>query len=357
MLISRDAKKRIGLLISVFVMVFAFRMLTLAKEPIDPEQEVTLTLFYKDQSVSIVGAEFQLYQAGDISESGTLELSGEFASYPVSLENLDSTGWKNLAETLTGYVRRDGILPVDEARTNEYGVLKFPGEQESLKPGLYLIVGKRHVQNGKVYTAEPFLAGIPDQNEALGEWAYDVTAIPKHENSSDDSGTVKRKVLKVWKDEGYTYKRPKEITVRLLKDGAVYDTVTLTEKEQWRYTWENLDSGYEWLVVEDNVKNYTVSTGKEGITFVVTNTYVPPKKDDSGGSDGGGGGNTPDKPEPSGNSGGSSETTTTLGEGEMPLASLPNLPQTGQLWWPVPLLVMAGLICVIVGCWMRKDHT
>ena len=31
----------------------------------------------------------------------------------------------------------------------------------------------------------------------------------------------------------------------------------------------------------------------------------------------------------------------------------PKLPQTGQLWWPVPLLVIAGLLFILAG-WRRK---
>ncbi len=30
------------------------------------------------------------------------------------------------------------------------------------------------------------------------------------------------------------------------------------------------------------------------------------------------------------------------------------LPQTGQLWWPVPMLVFAGLLCIVVGLIRRR---
>ena len=30
------------------------------------------------------------------------------------------------------------------------------------------------------------------------------------------------------------------------------------------------------------------------------------------------------------------------------------LPQTGQLWWPVPVLLLAGLLLVIIGTVMRS---
>ena len=31
------------------------------------------------------------------------------------------------------------------------------------------------------------------------------------------------------------------------------------------------------------------------------------------------------------------------------------LPQTGQLWWPVPLLICAGLGCIAVGLFRRRE--
>ena len=52
---------------------------------------------------------------------------------------------------------------------------------------------------------------------------------------------------------------------------------------------------------------------REGITFVVTNTYNE---------------NIPDKP-----------TTPTK----------PTLPKTGQLWWPVPILISVGLLFTVIG--------
>ena len=30
------------------------------------------------------------------------------------------------------------------------------------------------------------------------------------------------------------------------------------------------------------------------------------------------------------------------------------LPQTGQLWWPVPMLIFAGLLCIVVGLIRRR---
>ena len=50
---------------------------------------------------------------------------------------------------------------------------------------------------------------------------------------------MERRVLKIWKDD-IPQSRPKEIVIQLLKDGVIYDTVTLNAVNNWRYTWEKL---------------------------------------------------------------------------------------------------------------------
>ncbi len=318
-----------------------------ASESIDLDKDVTLTLIYKDDSKPVAGAGFEMYHVGNISEAGEFSLMGDFVKYPVSVDNLDTTGWRNLAITLNGYAQRDNLAPIDVAQTDKNGVLTFPAQMDALKPGLYLVTGDKHKQEQKIYTAEPFMAWLPDKNEVFEEWSYDVTAVPKHENKpgDSDSDTIKRKVLKVWNDTNHTNKRPKTVTVDLLQDGSVYETIALNAENNWRYSWNELSDEYTWTVVEKEPKDYQVSVGKEGITFVITNTYITPPDnpgddDDDGGGDDGGGGNDPD--------GSSPPADMTIIE-PIPAPTGNMLPQTGQLWWPVPLLIVAGLIFLIVG--------
>ena len=78
--------------------------------------------------------------------------------------------------------------------------------------------------------------------------------------------------MKVWEDDG-TEARPESVTVQLLRNGEVYDTVTLSDENGWSHTWTGLDKDDTWQVVEADVPDdYTVTVTREGITFVVTNT-------------------------------------------------------------------------------------
>ena len=221
---------------------------------------------------------------------------------------------------------RDGLQPLAEGKTDENGRLTFSG----LEPGLYLVTGEKHTTGGVTYTPEPFLVSLPGL-DGKDNWVYDVTADPKYGQEKEpggnpDGGTVRRKVLKVWEDDG-TEARPESVTVQLLRNGEVYDTVTLSEENGWSHTWTGLDKDDTWQVVEADVPDgYTVTVTREGITFVVTNTR---SKDN------------PDEPEP--------------GEEipEEPAPQGPALPQTGTLWWLVPLLACGGMALFLMG-WARR---
>ena len=175
---------------------------------------------------------------------------------------------------------------------------------------------------------------LPTQDLENNEWVYDVSANVKFGKTPvpDDGDTVTRKVLKVWDDDGAEDSRPQEITVELLRNGKVYDTVKLSEKNNWRYTWLDLDADARWSVTEKTVSGYTVSITREGITFVVTNTKKPDRTD------------TPDMPvNPSNPSKPSSPAK-------------PTLPQTGAVWWHVEALALSGLVFLILGALDRKTE-
>lgn len=320
--------KIIKAVLATMVILLALPLQALAAGRIDQNRDVSLTISYQDGKTPLVGAQFDLYLVATMDETGALTVTQTFEKYSIDLTGNDDAAWKAMASTLEGYVLRDSVTPTDSGKTDRNGKLSFPAGSGKLAPGLYLILGSRHRQNGVIYDAQPTMALLPVLDKETDEWHYDVTISTKHEShlepSNPDDDTVTRKVLKIWDDEGNENRRPKEITVQLLRDGKVYDTVTLNEANNWRYTWTDLSSEYKWIVVEKELENYTVTVTQAGITFVVTNTYKE---------------NTPEKP-----------TTPTTPS----TPSEPTLPQTGQLWWPVPILIAAGLLLVVIGLLRRR---
>lgn len=328
---------------------------------IDTERPVSLTLRCQKDNKTFSGAEFSLYRVADVSATARFTLTGDFQAYPVSLDQPDSAGWRALAETLAAYAARDGLTPLDSGKTGSDGVLKFPtDEQRTMLPGLYLVTGRPCVSGSYTYTPSPFLVSLPNLDRETDQWVYDESVEPKYtreNHGGGDSGgegsndtTVNRKVLKVWDDDGYETQRPEQIVVQLLRNGKVYRTAALNAENNWRYTWYNLDAGYDWQLVEETVpEGYTVSVSQDGITFVVTNTCQPDSPDNPDNPD------NPDQPENPGSpdspdvpEGPASKPPTT------PDGPKPSLPQTGALWWPVPVLAGSGMLLFTLG-WVRAQ--
>lgn len=284
----------------------------LAYSRIDVERETSLTVYFGDESTPFPGVPFEIYQVAQVSETARFTLTDTFAKYPITLDDLDSEGWRALAQTLEGFVTADGVEPFDAVQTNDQGRSVFP----SLSTGLYLVLGEQYHGNGNTYIPEPFLISLPHLDQSSDLWKYDPVANVKFEAIPDKVETVNRKVLKVWEDNGAQSQRPAQITVQLLGDRQVYDTVTLGQENNWQHQWTGLDAKIQWSVVEVDVpEEYTVSVSQEGTTFVMTNTR-------------------PDYP------------------GQPPEETLP---PTGLYWWPVPVLACAGLTLFLIG-WFRRNR-
>lgn len=280
---------------------------------IETDRPATLTISYQDGDQPIVGAQFGVFQIATVDAYGELTALEPYAHLDVQIRGENDEAWKNLTAQAELEILTNQIAPDSQGVTDEQGLLTFAG----LPHGLYLVMGLRHTQNGMIYETESFLVMLPGMDLENNVWNYDVVANTKHSSRPDTEGTVSRKVLKVWEDEGYENLRPTQIEVMLLRDGEIYETVIITPDEDgnWSYTWENLDADYEWTVVEKVIEGYTPEIDQEGITFVITNRY----------------GKTPPSP-----------------------PSPPDLPQTGQLWWPVPALLFLGLALVVIGLIRRR---
>lgn len=310
-------KKTCRCILALMLMVLVMLPISAyAAGSIDPARDVELTLLYQDKDTPLAGAKFSVYQVATVDESGELTVTETFKDFNVDIQGKDDAAWKELASTLEGYILRDGIQAADSGTTDQAGTLAFPTQGKKLAQGLYLVLGQRHTQDGYYYDTSPFMVMLPSQDTEANEWVYEVSVTPKQDASKipDEPTTITRKVLKVWNDAGSEGARPQEVVVDLLKDGKVYDTVTLNAQNNWRHTWSELDESSTWTVAERELSNYKVTVTQEGTTFVVTNTYssdVPVTPDEP----------TPDK----------------------------KLPQTGVLWWPVPVLACAGLAFLVIG--------
>lgn len=292
---------------------------------LDKPVSLTINHVYKqgDKSTPVTNVEFSMYLVAAMQPDGSLVPETAFRAYVTGGSAADWNAARDALAANPGVL--DSTAPADKAKTDKNGVAKFPSGSKTLTPGLYYIPGTKSQQKGYVYETSGFLVCLPNNaenvtgqrgvdGEAADGWVYHQTATLK---MTQTPGITDIRLVKIWKDSCHPARRPKSITVDLLCDGEKYDTITLPQDGKWEYTWKNLQANHDWTVSEARVTGYNNPTvSVEGNVIKLTNTC-----------------NRPDNP-----------------KGK-------KLPQTGQLWWPVPVLLMAGLTLVVIGLVRRREDS
>lgn len=270
--------------------------------------------YYADEQ-PISDAAFQIYPIGTL-ENNIILYNDVFSKYQLTTER--STTLPNL---LRDYIKRDQIAGSEEQLTDIEGKCQF----RDLDSGLYLISGREKEQvkeddNGlKIETA----AGLRFRPQSLlVEIIPGKTIIVEPKQVlSNDLKESSISVLKVWKGVEET-NRPDKISVDLLKDGQVSETVELNTENTWSYQWNELSEESEWSVIESQVpEGYTLSSEIVNGTTVLTNTkneVISP-------------------------------TTLPDDTNKNPTNDGKKLPQTGMLQYPVVFLSLGSIIAAIAG--------
>lgn len=246
-----------------------------------------------DVNCPISNMNVSLYRVADENYN----LVDSFSRYSIDLKQ-DVQG---AANALENRILMDGI----EADASNSSDSSYKASFTGLETGIYLVVGKEVFQDGVFYMPQVSLVSLS------GDLSVDL----KYEMSDKPS---RIHVLKVWKKDNKK-SRPKSIEVCLLRsDGIVVDKVVLNSDNQWSYTWDNLSTSYTYSVMETSVPSgYKESCTREKDTIVLTNT-----------------GNFTDKIEK---------------KDEV-------LPNSGQLWWPVPVLLFVGLVLFGLGRHLKNEE-
>ena len=224
-------------------------------------------------------------------------LVDSFSQYSIDLKQ-DVQG---AANALENRILMDGIEADACVTSDSLSTANFTG----LTTGIYLVVGKEVFQDGVFYMPQVSLVSL----------SGDLNVDLKYETSDKPS---RIHVLKVWKRDSKK-SRPKSIEVCLLRsDGIVVDRVVLNSDNQWSTTWDNLSTLYTYRVMETSVPSgYKESCTREKDTIILTNT-----------------GNYTDKVEKKDE----------------------ELPNSGQLWWPVPVLLFVGLVLFGLGRHLKNEE-
>ena len=312
-------KSLAALLLGFLLSAALFPIQALAAGSIDLNRDASLTITEKYGETPLSGVRFDLYLVSTVDETGELTPVSAFEAYAAELDirGQNDSAWQALAEKLErelllGNLGR--LIPADFAVTGEQGRASFPSPGRKLTLGLYLVPGTRIEKEGYVYSTAPFFILLPELNKESNTWNYAPAAMAK---PSQNPVLVDFEVIKIWKDDCHKDQRPQSITISLLCDGKVDDTITLPYNGAWKYTWPPKDANHIWTVTEVKLPGYQEPEVQQvGNSFIVTNTCSKPG--------------------------------TPIEQGK------PILPQTGQLWWPVPVLLAAGLLFVVIGLIRRR---
>ena len=180
----------------------------------------------------------------------------------------------------------------------------------NLSAGLYLVVPMKPDNGPALYTMNPFLVTLPRTTDQ-GIYDYDCVTpmLPKVEVTP---GLVDIMVVKEWKNDK-PESRPKSITVDLMNGSMIAETVDLDPANNWQYIFRGKPANIEWTVQERKVEGYDCKVGRMEMLDDMYRVVI----------------------------------TNTPSEGV--------LKQTGQLNWPVPVLLSGGLLLVACGFVMSRD--
>lgn len=246
-----------------------------ALEPIDTSKACSLTIRYGYSETVFPDQTVALYKVADVSADFQYTLTAPFTSTGLILNGVQTGGeWDTIRSTLEVHVLTAGVAPTATAVTDQQGLASF----SQLTPGLYLASAVTVVQDTATCFFSAALTALPGLG-ADGLWQYQVAVAAKPDilPPVDPDSDIDYKVLKLWKgDEGRT-DRPQSIEVIIYRDGVSVESVTLSEENQWCYSWTAKDDGATWLVAEKSVpKGYTMTLQQRQTAFVLTNTYGDP---------------------------------------------------------------------------------
>lgn len=297
---THNALKRILSLTLGLLLLFALPLTAAASQTeYDGSKTGSIRVQLRDVyfSENPIGGTIVLYRVGDaqtVNNNLTFVPTAAFSGSGVSLTDVSAS---DLPRKLADFATKNQIKGTSVTADSK-GYATFTG----LTTGLYLVTQTEAVEG--YLCVDPFLVSLPLYDGEAGVWRYDVEAAPKVQRPSKDP--VSLNVVKKWQDNNKN--RPTSLTVNLLCQGQIVDTVALTAAGGWKYAWTGLDAYYEWTVSEVVPEGYQATYSTYGDTVTITNKadwYVPP---------------------------------------------VDKLIQTGQLNWPVPVLVCLGLALLATGC-------
>ena len=350
-----------------------------ASDFIDTSRKASLTVVYIDADNEVApNVETHIYLVATVDANGKYTITDVFKDY-FEDQNFFNNGnnydlWKDCIsydeDDVTGstqlekYIDEKGAPEAGNGFSDSKGEIVF----DNLVPGIYYVRCGEKEKGNYVHSFIDFIYPVPilemnADNKIVVN--YNPSASPK---KSVVGVLVHCSIRKRWVDAGNANKRPESVTFNIFCDGELMETVTLSSENNWYYEWSQ--RGLHDYYVEEVSKGagykdgiQLIKVGDHDYEYLCTNTYQtseePPGDNPPG--DNPPGDNPPGDNPPGDNP---PEENPPFGANLLPevlgaVRELPavlgarRLPQTGQLWWPLPILVIAGVVMIIIG--IRKN--
>ena len=250
--------------------------------------KITVTLEDKEKN-HINGVKVYLCQVAELNDSGYYPTTA-FETSGISVSAIVNNPDETAAKTIFDYIKEKNVSTLSKVSTD--GKASF----SDLNLGIWVVLCE---ENGK-HTFNPYIVFLP--YESKGNLHYEVSSTPKVEDS--DSDKISIYVIKKWDDKNNAAKkRPDSVFVELLNGNTAVSSIELSEANGWAHTFTNVSKDGVYSVKEKSVSNYKATySGDLANGFVVTNSYNGEK-----------------------------------------------LPQTGQYWWPIVIIAIAGAGFILLG--------
>ncbi len=230
----------------------------------------SLTLWCVKDDDIVSNMHWQIYRVGHrVTDDYIFE--GDFAGYRATLGDKtkpmlewDTDTVATAGETLKVFSIVDKIDPRADGYTNSSGAVTFDG----LENGLYLVWGDILKVGDTTYIPSAIFF------EMRGDDASVLNAYPKIVLRTLSTESYNYSVRKVWEnDEDQPWNRAVSITVERYRDNKYYDEIELSENNEWTFEWEDSDD-HNWFVNEKVIpENYTVSYKDNHTQYLIINTY------------------------------------------------------------------------------------
>lgn len=319
---------------------------------------------------SVPGMVWDIYRTGDALEDGTLKPDKKFSGYriPSKMEHREEI--QTLAYTFESYINIRNVKPVDSRAADDKGTAVFT----DLAEGWYTAVPRQLVKDGMLYESGPVMVCVSSYEIYSDVWGTDVRVCPKVNKNTKIPENKKKIVIRYEPDPTYP-DSDEPVNIIIYRDDEEYYRLQLDRDNDWTYVLPEIpDDDTKWSVIlettpEDVYPLYRKETDRTDITpvdtFIVThrwdynNTVLYP---------------LPTFTAPPGSPDDEPEVTATVTEELIPenttvpvmltpeeteppvitrITEESRLPQTGQLWWPVPLLAVCGAAFIGAGAVVR----